>query len=590
MPTVSHRPNKQISDKLLGEIENSLIEQQYDAEWMKKVYDGGATKKDIWQRVNQETNSKLLSKDRLNAVWKHWNLPTRSQKDSMDIMRRNSGNTNKLKADQKDRKFGDYTREQIKEMYLAGQSLAQLGKLTGVSAYTIRRALEVDGVEIRPLLTTVVNVLEAADQKGYNHDSVSSKYINENLSVHDMSEWLSEITGLDVSKRLTQRVIEKIGAQKPPEQLSEAKGRSARAVLKNSLKRLEKAGHKSPQDLADYFHAQKNITYFQLVDELNDKLDERDQLFTVRWLERNMMPLLPEGREKGSSRLERSVIDYVKSVYQGTIVENDRSVIGPFELDILIPELNIAIEVNGVYWHSSKFGKDKWYHYDKWKSCKDKGVQLIQIWEDDWNLRPDTVKSMLAHKLGVSTERKIGARSLTPVILTYPDVRDFFEVNHIQGTAHGFIYPALIDTNGDIKAAMVIARENERSFLISRYATSATVSGGFSKLLKFTEAHLKATIEHDDSHALYFTTFSDNEISDGGLYDSHGFNIVKEITPDYKYIRGGVRFHKFNFRKDRFQKDPLLKYEEGLTESQLAKLNDLNTVYDSGKVKWELTF
>ena len=67
------------------------------------------------------------------------------------------------------------------------------------------------------------------------------------------------------------------------------------------------------------------------------------------------------------------------------------------ELDIYIPEKNIAVEFNDLYWHSEAAGKGKYHHFDKWKACKDKGIQLIQVWEDEYNRDPEQVKAMLAH-------------------------------------------------------------------------------------------------------------------------------------------------------------------------------------------------
>ena len=66
------------------------------------------------------------------------------------------------------------------------------------------------------------------------------------------------------------------------------------------------------------------------------------------------------------------------------------------ELDIFIPELNIAIEFNGsVFHHSSKSEninsfllstfKEPSYHYNKWKTCFDNGVKLISIYDFYWN-------------------------------------------------------------------------------------------------------------------------------------------------------------------------------------------------------------
>jgi hypothetical protein len=77
-----------------------------------------------------------------------------------------------------------------------------------------------------------------------------------------------------------------------------------------------------------------------------------------------------------------------------------RDIIPPYELDIYLPEHNIAIECNGSYWHAELQGKDKNYHINKTRLCDEQGIQLIHIWEHDWNRTPELIKQRLFTKLG----------------------------------------------------------------------------------------------------------------------------------------------------------------------------------------------
>ena len=85
----------------------------------------------------------------------------------------------------------------------------------------------------------------------------------------------------------------------------------------------------------------------------------------------------------GTSVEEKEVKDYVESIYSGRIIENDSKIINPYELDIYMPERNIAIEFDGLYWHSEACGKDSTYHLKKTEMCSKIGVQLIHIFEDE---------------------------------------------------------------------------------------------------------------------------------------------------------------------------------------------------------------
>lgn len=264
------------------------------------------------------------------------------------------------------------------------------------------------------------------------------------------------------------------------------------------------------------------------------------------------------------------------------IIRNSRTLIRPLELDIYTPEKKIAVEYNGLYWHSDAVGKSETYHYNKWKACSEQGIQLIQIWEDDWNTKSELIKRMLAHKLGKNKANIIAARKTIFDRISYVEAQVFLEENHIQGATTGTTYMALRDHNNTIVAVMVTLkdRKNNRTEIV-RYATSCIIQGGFSKMLRNLEKSLPKGHE--------ITSFSDNSVSDGSLYASNGFLLKATLDPDYKYVYRSKRVHKFNFRLKRFRTDKSLKYQEGLSERELAHLNGIPRIWDCGKVKWSKT-
>lgn len=280
------------------------------------------------------------------------------------------------------------------------------------------------------------------------------------------------------------------------------------------------------------------------------------------------------------SEAESLITEYVKSIEPGEVVSSNRSVIGK-ELDIYIPDKKIAIEYNGLYWHTEKQGKDKTYHYNKWLACKEKGIQLIQIWEDDWMNNPELIKRMLKVKLGLLTdEPKIFGRQTFVKYITAKEARIFLNEYHIQGYASGKYYLGLFSKNNEQLVAVLVLRvENisDNSLLISRYATSLKVTGGFTKML----SHVLKTLSPNK-----IVTFSDNNISKGDLYDKNGFVVDKILQPDYMYVVGKQRIHKFNYRLKKFREDPNLLFDENKSERELAILNNIDRVWDSGKVRW----
>lgn len=281
-----------------------------------------------------------------------------------------------------------------------------------------------------------------------------------------------------------------------------------------------------------------------------------------------------------SSNAEQEIKTFITSHYEGSVISNTRSLIPPQELDIYIPEKNIAIEFNGIYWHTEQQGKDKWYHYNKWKKCQDIGIQLITIWEDDYNNNPELIRRMLLHKLGISTQNKVYARKTFVDNIDKREAREFCDKYHIQRFVPGSIYVGLREKNTQHLVAVAIYRRNGSILTLIRYCTSSQVVGGMGKLLK-------SGIDYAVENGIHvITTFSDNEISDGNLYRKLGFNADKELAPDYKYVYKGKRVHKFNFRLRRFKNDQQLKYHPDLSEKELAQLNSIPRVWDCGKTRW----
>ena len=95
------------------------------------------------------------------------------------------------------------------------------------------------------------------------------------------------------------------------------------------------------------------------------------------------------------SKPEQELYDFVKTLCKDTIHKN-RQIIKPYELDIYIPSLKLAIEYNGTYWHSIENGISEDYHLNKSISCRNKNVRLIHIYEfEDLNKQKQLLKDLI---------------------------------------------------------------------------------------------------------------------------------------------------------------------------------------------------
>ena len=104
------------------------------------------------------------------------------------------------------------------------------------------------------------------------------------------------------------------------------------------------------------------------------------------------------------SKAEKELFAAIKQIYSSTkklrskVEDQLRPYIKRFEADIYVPELNKGIEFDGKYYHSFECmrldkSKKKWsdddihnYHEIKDAHFASKGIQILHIKEEDWNI------------------------------------------------------------------------------------------------------------------------------------------------------------------------------------------------------------
>jgi hypothetical protein len=274
-----------------------------------------------------------------------------------------------------------------------------------------------------------------------------------------------------------------------------------------------------------------------------------------------------------SSIAENDIFLFLKN-YTDDIIIRDRTAIHPYELDIYLPKNNLAIEFNGLYWHSELF-KEKNYHLKKYEACHEKGIRLIQIFEDEWNDNKSIIEEKILYFIGKSKQNKIYARKTEIIVIDNDTRKIFLNKNHIQGDGTSSVsYGLRFDDK--LVAVITFVKNSDNSFILNRYATSCLIVGGFSKLL----THFEKEFNYPK-----IITFADLRWSNGELYNNCGFKLDKILKPDYYWTTGPSRYHKFNFRHSGMQKK-LKKYDQHLSENDNMKANNYFKVYDAGKLRF----
>lgn len=269
---------------------------------------------------------------------------------------------------------------------------------------------------------------------------------------------------------------------------------------------------------------------------------------------------------------EKELFDFVTALFPSA-QPNYRKING-VELDCFIPEISLAIEYNGVYWHSEKAGKTSSYHSDKYKLCKNNGIRLITIFENEWLDKKDLVKSKLLNIFGKSNDRKIYARKTQICDVSTGDKNNFFDLYHIQQSGPSSINVGL-KMNDELVACMGFIKHKDY-FVLNRYASSCRVIGGFTKLLSYFEALY---------HTPKIVTFADLRWSEGDLYYKSKFVLDSVLDPDYSWVKNGKVWHKFNWRHTSGLKT-LPNYDPNKSETENMHEHGFYRLWDCGKLRF----
>lgn len=279
-----------------------------------------------------------------------------------------------------------------------------------------------------------------------------------------------------------------------------------------------------------------------------------------------------------------------------TVEQRNRILIAPKEVDIYLPEHNLAVEYCGMYWHShgdrDDERKNKMRHAEKHRLCAEKGVRLLTIYETEWLERPQTVKRLLRNAIGRS-RGKLMARKCELRKPTVQEARVFYEKYHPQGGTGTGDHFGLYH-NGKLVACMRFTfggndrghGAKERQWTLSRYATRLPVAGAASRLFK---AFVK---EHGPNEV---KSFSDNRLFGGGMYEQLGFALEADVPADYQVwsLKAGLR------PKSHYQRRliPARLQEHGVknsfdpkhdprTEAEITYTMGARRIFDCGKKRW----
>jgi hypothetical protein len=278
----------------------------------------------------------------------------------------------------------------------------------------------------------------------------------------------------------------------------------------------------------------------------------------------------------GTSLQEMDLMNFISENSPFPFVK-DYSIVGnSLELDGYCKELNLAIEYCGLYWHSDRY-KLPFYHYNKYDKCRQRGVRLITIFEDEWLYRRSQVQDFILAALG-KFDNRVYARKCVFKPLDKVACYQFLNSYHLQGQPSSCHNSFGLFYNEHLVGVVSFGKHH-------RYGTKTVLNrlafkhgwqiiGGASKLVKNSLKIL------DTNEVI---TWSDNRWSQGTIYKALGFVLDNESKFDYSYVDNQTRISKQSMQKSAIGCPP------DITEKEFCRSLGYYRIWDCGKKRWKYT-
>jgi hypothetical protein len=288
------------------------------------------------------------------------------------------------------------------------------------------------------------------------------------------------------------------------------------------------------------------------------------------------------------TNIEERLFEFLNECGISYIIRS-RQVISPHEVDIFIPQSNVAIEANGLIWHSLRSGgKDKLYHVNKFQMCLDRGIKLIQLYEDDIldESKFNIIKSRLSVVLNMQGMQRIYARKCEFKKINATDAKTFCNENHLDAYCNAQFNYGLFHNNklvsvacfSTVKSRIIFRQSNQTAaHELIRFCCikNTQVIGALSKFVK----------NHANLHQTNIISYCDLNWGRNTSYIHAGFEYIKQTSPGFYYIKNNKRHHRFTFAKHK-QKQLFENFDHNLTEFQNCFNNNIDVLYNVGCDKY----
>lgn len=270
----------------------------------------------------------------------------------------------------------------------------------------------------------------------------------------------------------------------------------------------------------------------------------------------------------GTSKIERKLQDGLISILGDKVECNNRTIISPYELDIVVDN-KLGIEVNGAYWHRGEKGG---------LSLLDKSnmspITILHFWDFELENKYNICLSIILSKLNIY-DSIIYARKCKIKEVGSEEANNFLNKNHLQGSINSK-YRFGLYYNDEL--VFIITMGNSRfnkkyDYEIHRICSklNTKVIGGASKIFAYIKNTFNGSI----------VSYADKRYSVGNIYNKLGFKELDDTHPNYLWIKYNKIITRYKSQKHKLSKI-LNNFNEDLSESENMINNGFYKIHDCG--------
>lgn len=222
------------------------------------------------------------------------------------------------------------------------------------------------------------------------------------------------------------------------------------------------------------------------------------------------------------SKPQKQIVQFVKNIYNGQIVENNRTIIKPYQLDIYIPQKNIAIQFDGLLWHSEKFS-ERFNLKNKTQLCKSKGITLIHVFQDQWINNKKHIQMIISNLLIDNVEK------FNIEIKSNEEIKTFLD-NFVLDAKHNNSINVIAKKDNNIIGLISLQLIKQNYYKITNICANYYM---FNQLLNYIQNNY--TVDK-------IVCQIDNRFLNESIFKQNKFNVVFQQTPQPWYTKQQTRF------------------------------------------------